>query len=340
MQPSSLVFVAIIAVWAAILLPLWVSSREALGHSRGADRDSEHMRMLAWRETRPASTGTPSSAPLLNASPRGRGDAPVITAGRGPGLSEPHAASGFTRAVRAAASPRVSAAGRRARVLATLTVFALTSWAVAALPQVPAWVAVPATGLLLVDVLVLVATGRRRVSRRRVQARRVAMGVVAAQQRTAVRRPRAAGAVPRQERSTVAASSGSSVPSARSVHDETDASTDRLDLDAIAAAAAAAAATTGPGGDTWTPVPVPRPTYMLKPVVHRADPPPLVDPADAESLITSATTPQAVERPAPVAETPEPRVAAASGELRPWEVEHTWADDLDVFLARRRAANG
>lgn len=262
----------------------------------------------------------------------------MITTGRGPGLSEPHAASGLARAARTAASPRAGSAARRARVLATLTVFALTSWAVVALPQVPAWVAIPATGLLIVDVVVLVATGRRRVSRRRVQARRAAMNVVAAQQRTTARRPRSAGVVPRQERSTVASgSSAAATPSAAPapVRASAEASTDRLDLDAIAAAAATV-------DDTWTPVPVPRPTYMLKPVVHRADPPPLVDPADGESLITSSTqstTPRAVERHEPVAETPEPR-AAASGELRPWEVEHTWADDLDVFLARRRAANG
>ncbi|WP_285599415.1 hypothetical protein [Kineosporia sp. NBRC 101731] len=33
-------------------------------------------------------------------------------------------------------------------------------------------------------------------------------------------------------------------------------------------------------GDTWDPVPVPKPTYQLKPAVHRRPPPPLEEPVE------------------------------------------------------------
>ena len=61
-QSSSLVFVAIIGVWAAYLLPQWVRRREALSQSRGRDRHSSGLRVLSRRH-RPV-TG-PSTTPLL-----------------------------------------------------------------------------------------------------------------------------------------------------------------------------------------------------------------------------------------------------------------------------------
>jgi hypothetical protein len=83
---------------------------------------------------------------------------------------------------------------------------------------------------------------------------------------------------------------------------------------------------------TWTPVPVPRPTYMLKPVVHRPDPRPLEESVDDPDVAAPGVT----AAPAPSVEA----AASADPAPRPWEVEHTWADDLDVVLARRRAVNG
>ena len=77
---------------------------------------------------------------------------------------------------------------------------------------------------------------------------------------------------------------------------------------------------------TWTPVPVPRPTYLMKPVVPRPEPAPL-----AEPVVEPEGPPQLTVVPDPVV---EPDVAPVG------EAEHSWADDLDMFLARRRAANG
>ncbi|HET9656339.1 MAG TPA: hypothetical protein VFP72_13370, partial [Kineosporiaceae bacterium] len=62
MQPSSLVFLAIIAMWAAYLLPQWVRRRDAMGQSRGRDRDSGGLRVLRPRSRR---VPGPSTTPLL-----------------------------------------------------------------------------------------------------------------------------------------------------------------------------------------------------------------------------------------------------------------------------------
>jgi hypothetical protein len=61
-QPSSLVFVAIVAGWAAYLLPQWLHRRDALGESRGADRHSSGLRVLSRR---PRAASGPSTVPLL-----------------------------------------------------------------------------------------------------------------------------------------------------------------------------------------------------------------------------------------------------------------------------------
>ena len=45
-QPSSLIFVAIIAIWAAFLVQHWVRRREALATARSVDRFSEAIRLL------------------------------------------------------------------------------------------------------------------------------------------------------------------------------------------------------------------------------------------------------------------------------------------------------
>ncbi len=84
MQPSSLIFVAIVAIWAAFLVQHWVRRREALATARSVDRFSAAIRLLdqeyaalgsplAARPHRPARTG-PSSGPAV---PRQRVRRPV-----------------------------------------------------------------------------------------------------------------------------------------------------------------------------------------------------------------------------------------------------------------------
>ena len=46
MQPSSLIFVAVVAIWVAFLLQHWVQRREAMATARSVDRFSEAIRLL------------------------------------------------------------------------------------------------------------------------------------------------------------------------------------------------------------------------------------------------------------------------------------------------------
>ena len=52
-DPSSLIFVAIIAVWAAYLLGHWVRRRDQLATARSIDRFSDAMRVLERRAPAP-----------------------------------------------------------------------------------------------------------------------------------------------------------------------------------------------------------------------------------------------------------------------------------------------
>ena len=108
MRPSSFVFVAIVGLWAAHLLPQWIRRRDALGASRGGDRHSSALRVLA-RRRRPRTLGR-SSAPLLPSIPVVTGPVaeapvagPVSFLSTGPGRTpEP---SGGRRTARARRPP-------------------------------------------------------------------------------------------------------------------------------------------------------------------------------------------------------------------------------------------
>ena len=54
-QPSGLIFLVIIAIWAAYLLQHWVRRREHLATARSVDRFSEAMRVLERRMPLPES---------------------------------------------------------------------------------------------------------------------------------------------------------------------------------------------------------------------------------------------------------------------------------------------
>lgn len=81
MQPSSLIFVAIVAIWAAYLIQHWVQRREHLATARSLDRFSEAMRVLDRH--RPvivaASTRSYSVSPIRPHALSGRAD--MSTAG-------------------------------------------------------------------------------------------------------------------------------------------------------------------------------------------------------------------------------------------------------------------
>ncbi|MEO7236148.1 MAG: hypothetical protein ABIW80_12340 [Lapillicoccus sp.] len=69
MQPSSLIFFVIVAIWVAYLIQHWVRRREHLATARSVDRFSEAMRLLERRSPLPATMlagVTPSASPATS----------------------------------------------------------------------------------------------------------------------------------------------------------------------------------------------------------------------------------------------------------------------------------
>lgn len=141
MDPSSLIFVVIIGIWAVYLLGHWVRRRDQLATARSVDRFSDAMRVLQPRAAAPLAR---PSAPTYVVAPV-RVPIPVVAP-----------------ATPARTSSRAAAIRRRARILAALVVATALAWPSVALTVVPWWVAAVITGLLLALVAQLRATARRR----------------------------------------------------------------------------------------------------------------------------------------------------------------------------------
>lgn len=101
-DPSSLIFIAVIGIWAAYLLGHWVRRRDQLATARSIDRFSDAMRVLERRAPAPT---------VVANSPR----AHVIAARRAPGSAAPGAA--VTAPVRRGAVAAPVAGGARARTV-------------------------------------------------------------------------------------------------------------------------------------------------------------------------------------------------------------------------------
>jgi hypothetical protein len=261
MRPSSFVFVAIVGLWAAHLLPQWIRRRDALGASRGGDRHSSALRVLAPRRRAPG--GGRSSAPLLPSIP-------VVTA---PVVEAPAPGPASPLVIEPARTPSAEFAARRRRVvLVALAGFTVLSVIGAAAGAVPAFVAVVGVLLLGLDLAALraaaVSAERRRVVEAE-RARRVA-------DRERARRARVARETPARA-------------------DLADDATAEVDTTAGAEEPVAVRLTRAPvprepvaAEGTWMPVPVPPPTYTLKPVAPRPAPAPL-EPALAPAAQPAAT---------------------------------------------------
>jgi hypothetical protein len=250
MRPSSFVFVAIVGLWAAHLLPQWIRRRDALGASRGDDRHSSALRVLARRHRRRAPGR--SSVPLLPSIPVV--SAPPVVEAPAPGpaslLVEPR-------------TPSVGPAARRRRsVFGALAGLAFVSVAGAVLGAVPPALAVVSTLLLVLDVAALRAVAVAEHRRRAARAERIRRAELRAERaaRAAARTAPVAAPVPAQQPEVAAGTPDAARPAAVLAAAEAPAVDDR----------------------TWVPVPVPPPTYTLKPVAPRPMPAPLereLDPA-------------------------------------------------------------
>jgi hypothetical protein len=148
-QPSSLVFLVIIAIWAAYFVQHWVRRREHLATARSVDRFSESMRVLEHRAALPVadlSAPQPRSYAVSPARPA-RAEVLVKRAGRAPEAGDAPAAAPAGAAAAAASAPTTrdaSAQGssvapsRRARGLTLL----------GSLASVPLFVVLAAVGVL------------------------------------------------------------------------------------------------------------------------------------------------------------------------------------------------
>jgi len=139
------------------------------------------------------------------------------------------------------------AARRRAVIMVLLFVATVTSWTIAGATSASAWVAVPATVLLVMHILASRVAGLRSRETLMLLAVQVHSAdlVQARPQRHYVARP-----------ADVAATAAP-----------------------VGAAERVARRAAAVGAETWEPIPVPPPTYTLKPAVHRPEPAPLERPA-------------------------------------------------------------
>lgn len=249
MDPSSLVFLAIIGVWAAYLVPSWLRRRVHFAQARARDRFSASARVL-HRRSASRSAVRPSTAAVLS-SPATVPAADVVDevlpkhgarASR-VGEADRARARSAQREAHIAHATSVErarlAAARRARVMVSLLLFSGVAWAVSLTTASPIWVSAPPSAMLLVHVM----------------AARVA--AVRSRRTLAVSRARLAETRRRAE---------ATVPAPAPVAPEAPVAAPAAEVEAPAAAV---------GDDTWMPVPVPPPTYTLKPVVPRPEPAPL-----------------------------------------------------------------
>lgn len=239
---SSVIFLVVIGLWAAILVPYWLRRREDLSTSRTADRFSAAMRVLSHREERDDASRERAVVPVL----------------RSPRLEQLPAADDDDLEPVPARLPVAPSSPRPRRVRAAAGVLLL-----AALVAVPVLTALAFAGVLLVwapmpaaAVVVALVLGLRATARRGRRAPAPAVEGV-------VHEPVAADVVDEVD------DDEEPVPVRDELFDEDahrrqedDARIRRL---AEEAARAADVPYREPEPGEWTPVQVPLPSYLLKP---------------------------------------------------------------------------
>ncbi len=317
-QPSSLVFVAVVAIWAAFLVQHWVRRREAMTTARSIDQFSEAMHLLdrrpvrALSEARPpaamiaAGTAPPSRHRIVPQSPlvaRSRGTAGAAAAlsisappaHTGPSVSVPGAAAtaaagdwrGHRQHQHTGARRGSRPAARWARVGFLLVALGSvpTTIVLAVLGRAPWWGVVASVVAVPLAVFMLRYAAVRERTRRRFDR---SMAASCPNRRTSVAGAPAASE-PRRAASSRADGTPADVASAPAAvaRDTTAAVTSRGER---------AASRSGLDGPTWSPVPVPPPTYALKPQVARRDPAPTPVPT-ADPVSTGTAGAEARSQP-------------------------------------------
>lgn len=241
MQPSSLIFVLVVAIWAVYLLQYWIKRRDHLSTVRSVDRFSAAMRVLDDHRLRRESA---------EPTPRSYSVAPVRAAR--PEVTVKHAEA----PQRGRLAEPVVGAPRRVRGLALLTMLVLLPVValVAAFGPLPWWVA------LAWLVGTVAAFGWLRQA---VQAERTARAAARSRERVAAR-----PSVPSAPRASAAPAAAPRAPeriydvaaAAPAVEPEAEVATPIVEAE--------------PEPGTWQPTPVPRPVYTMKAAAHRPEPAP------------------------------------------------------------------
>jgi hypothetical protein len=264
-QPSSLVFLVIIAVWAAYFVQHWVARREHLATARSVDQFSESMRVLERRSPLPAADLSPPQPRSYAVSPA-RPARPQILVKRA--SAEPSAAPVAPVAATRERSvdPRAArAAARRTRAMIMLGALSTVL------------VAVPLVALSLLPLMTLVVPVAS-IGVALAWARTTATAERRARRGVSMTRPAApVHQVSRVEQVQQVARDEQVAPVERAEVDEAvTRSAELYDVQAVEAAqhrVAASARTASPARPlvddddiplTWDPVPVPRPTYTMK----------------------------------------------------------------------------
>jgi hypothetical protein len=164
-DPSSLIFVVIVGIWAVYLVQNWVRRREQVATSRSVDRFSEAMRVLERRAPIPVElTARPNRPYVVSPAPV---QAPPQPAGRS--VPTPEVAMKQTAPPRTV-SPRPGRRPHRVRALVLLTLLVATPavWGAHLFGTLLLWPTVTVTLLFVLDLLyVRAAVGRERIRRRR-----------------------------------------------------------------------------------------------------------------------------------------------------------------------------
>jgi hypothetical protein len=258
-QPSGLLFLVIIAIWAAYLLQHWIRRREHLVAARSIDRFSDAMRVLE-RRTPLAEPGTTAAAPRSYAvSPARPSRAEVVVQ-----HSQPSAPERTAAPVQAAGAPSL-VGGMSARRLRGLSLLASLTLLVVVTPLTVFGVLAGWTALLAVAVLALDLAWLRRAAQ-----------VERARRRTATRVARREPSLTTHARRSPTVAPGSThaarepkTVAAPAAATEGGTPESGQTPDADPAPAAPVDTVTGSG---WQPVPVPPPTYTLKAKAERPVP--------------------------------------------------------------------
>jgi hypothetical protein len=318
-DPSSLIFVVIIGIWALYLVQHWVRRREQVATSRSVDRFSEAMRVLERRVPIPIELPARSNRPYVvapaMASATSTGGAALTSRPevamkqaanvRSDRPDRPGVARPMSRPARPAARTVVPHPTHRLRALIFLTLLVATPsvWAAHEFGTLLLWPTLTVTVLFVLDLLLVRSAVRRERAARRRVARTTAPVRRAARPpaRPAASTPARSGRGARPDRQAknfpaaapVIAAAGASTTTAAPMHSQ-EAITEVILREG-----------------EWAPVAVPPPTYTMK---AKADRPA----AAAGPLVPESDS-------APAREPLQPAV----------EIDEF---DLDSVLDRRRAA--